>query len=249
MIELSNVALPLDAACRAATPSWRAAAARALGVPEAQVAQVEVLKRSVDARKKGNVHFVATLAVALADGAAEERLLARASRRTGGARGARGARARRFEPAPPLEVPDASAAALACGEARPVVVGAGPAGLFCALYLAKAGLRPLLVERGGSVEERCAAVAAFDAAARSIRRRTCSSAKGAPAPSPTACLPRASKAPTCATCSRRSCRRARHRRSCGKRSPTSAPTFCRRWCARCASASWRLAARCTSMRS
>lgn len=163
MIELSNVALPLDAGLPGGDALVRAAAARALGVSEAHVARVEVLKRSVDARKKGNVHFVATLAVALVDGAAEERLLVRASRRAGGTRGARGARARRFEPAPPLEVPDASAAALACGEARPVVVGAGPAGLFCALYLAKAGLRPLLVERGGSVEERCAAVTAFDA--------------------------------------------------------------------------------------
>lgn len=39
-------------------------------------------------------------------------------------------------------------------EERPVIVGTGPAGLFCGYMLAKAGYRPLLIERGGSVETR-----------------------------------------------------------------------------------------------
>ena len=37
---------------------------------------------------------------------------------------------------------------------RVVVVGSGPAGLFCALRLLRGGIRPVLVERGGTVEER-----------------------------------------------------------------------------------------------
>ena len=37
---------------------------------------------------------------------------------------------------------------------RPVVIGAGPAGLFCALMLAEHGYRPILLERGRCVEER-----------------------------------------------------------------------------------------------
>ena len=37
---------------------------------------------------------------------------------------------------------------------RPVIVGSGPAGLFCAYYLAKAGYRPLVLERGKDVENR-----------------------------------------------------------------------------------------------
>lgn len=41
---------------------------------------------------------------------------------------------------------------------RPVVVGAGPAGLFCALFLAEHGYEPLLIERGRSMEERTADV-------------------------------------------------------------------------------------------
>ena len=40
------------------------------------------------------------------------------------------------------------------GKYRPVVVGAGPAGLFCALSLARAGAKPILLERGAPVEQR-----------------------------------------------------------------------------------------------
>ena len=40
---------------------------------------------------------------------------------------------------------------------RPIVVGSGPSGLFCALLLAESGYRPVLIERGGSVAERRAA--------------------------------------------------------------------------------------------
>ncbi|MDO5476841.1 MAG: FAD-binding protein [Eubacteriales bacterium] len=46
-------------------------------------------------------------------------------------------------------------------EHRPVVIGAGPAGLFCALCLAKQGYRPILLERGARMEERTRAVDTF----------------------------------------------------------------------------------------
>lgn len=46
-------------------------------------------------------------------------------------------------------------------EKRPVVVGSGPAGLFCALYLARTGCNPILLERGAPVEERTKAVETF----------------------------------------------------------------------------------------
>ena len=44
---------------------------------------------------------------------------------------------------------------------RPVIVGTGPAGLFCALLLAENGYAPLLLERGGSVNERKCATERF----------------------------------------------------------------------------------------
>ena len=154
MLELSNVRMPLDAGLSGAAGKrvMRRAAARALGVPEGKLAEIRLLKRSVDARKKSDVHFVAALAVSFAAGEdAGAHVL----------KSVRGVRVRPYKPSEPLRIPCCSHAAQKPGFVRPVVVGAGPAGLFCALYLAQAGLRPLLIERGGDVVERTAAVETF----------------------------------------------------------------------------------------
>ncbi|MBQ8598441.1 MAG: FAD-dependent oxidoreductase [Lachnospiraceae bacterium] len=47
------------------------------------------------------------------------------------------------------------------GDVRPVIIGMGPAGLFCGYMLAKAGFRPILLERGKAVEERICDVEHF----------------------------------------------------------------------------------------
>ncbi len=44
---------------------------------------------------------------------------------------------------------------------RPLIVGSGPTGLFCALLLAENGYRPILLERGGSIAQRRSAVSSF----------------------------------------------------------------------------------------
>ena len=59
----------------------------------------------------------------------------------------------KVEPLPKVELKE--------NESRPVIVGAGPAGLYAALTLAEAGLKPLLLEQGSAASEREAEVDAF----------------------------------------------------------------------------------------
>ena len=160
MLEISNLALPLDAGLegKQAEKLVRRAAARALNIPPNDITEIRLLKRSVDARKKHDVHFVATLGVEMAGGAKAEAVAIEAAAHRKGA-----ANVKAHRPYEPLRVPQVGASRRAQDEPRPIVVGTGPAGLFCALYLARAGLRPLVVERGAAVDERMAAVDAFNA--------------------------------------------------------------------------------------
>ena len=119
--------------------SLRQAAAQTLGIAQSEILEVQVFKRSFDARK-ADILAVFILDVQLAP-ATEARLLAQHAHH------AHIAATPDMAYLPPALAP----AAL---KSRPVVVGFGPCGMFAALLLAQMGFKPLVLERGPMVRQR-----------------------------------------------------------------------------------------------
>ena len=212
MLRLTELRLPLD------HTAGRAAGRHPpeLGIEPRELIGFSIFRRSFDARKRGAIALIYHLDV---ETARESEILRRLQGRS--ASGLAGG-------------PDAghllSFRRPGAGEdpaARPIVIGIGPCGLFAGLLLAEMGFRPILLERGKQVRERT--VDTFGLWRKRdprIRNPTCSSARAAPAPFPTASSTARSRTPdtAAARCSPNSSRPARRPRSCSSTSPTSAPS-------------------------
>lgn len=148
MIKVNQVKLPVTASVKL----LRLQCAKQLGVKPAEIATLEVLRRSIDARKRPEIFFSYTLLVELEGGLrAEEKLVKRLRNRDV----QMGERVEYRAPELGEKIGDVPRRDYFREEAhRPVVVGFGPAGMFAALILARAGMHPIVYERGASVEER-----------------------------------------------------------------------------------------------
>ena len=112
-------------------------AAQLLKVSNSKIRQVKIVRRSVDARKKPDVKIIYTIEVAVEGN--EGKIL-----RNSGCKRASIAKGNYYKP--PKQKLES--------EKRPVVIGFGPAGMFAALILSMAGLKPIVLERGEDAQSR-----------------------------------------------------------------------------------------------
>ncbi len=124
-------------------------AAKLLNIPEQEIRDLVILRQSVDARKKPELFYTYSLLVQVGNEDAVLRKAWKDPRKKNQIQKAEQV-AYRFPESGTLKI-----------ENRPVVVGMGPGGLFCAYELALHGYRPIVLERGRDVDSRTADVERF----------------------------------------------------------------------------------------
>ncbi len=134
MLRLTEIKLPLDHAPEDIT---EAAIAR-LEIEPSELLSCTIFRRAHDARKKSAIKLIYSLDVEVTD---EPSLLERFSETTN------------IRPTPDSTYKFVAKAPEKLSS-RPIVIGAGPCGLFAALTLAQMGFRPIILERGKVVRER-----------------------------------------------------------------------------------------------
>ena len=140
---VNNIKLPIDASSKEAFSVARKRLSR-LGI-STNDADFSIYRKSTDARRKDDIKFVYSVAVAADFSNINEKRLAEAD-----------VAISYKDTLPEIEYGNEPLTA------PPLIVGAGPCGLFAGLILAENGYKPIIVERGGPVDERKASVKRFN---------------------------------------------------------------------------------------
>ena len=139
MLRVSNIKIDIDQPIDLV----RSKLCKKLRIHDSDIIDYSIYKESIDARKKGQISFVYTVDVSLKS---EKKILAR-------------------KPKDTVFIESNRYQDVKSGrenmENPPLVVGAGPAGLFASLVLAQRGYRPILLERGQDVDTRTADIDKF----------------------------------------------------------------------------------------
>ena len=119
--------------------------AKTLHIKESDFLEFHIVKKSLDARRKPDLVYLYSVIFSVAE---EEKVL-----RTN--RNNKNLSVAKKQPSLQQEISDVKR------KERVIIVGAGPAGLFCAYYLSLCGLKPVILEQGAPVEERVREVEKF----------------------------------------------------------------------------------------
>lgn len=141
MLRIRQIEVPIDSEQE---KMIRKKCSKILGVREDEIVGLKINKKSLDARKKPFLYYVYEVDVSVVR---EEKILSKTRNRDV------------FQmPEEVYHFPNQGEERL---NFRPVIVGAGPAGLFCGYMLATYGYQPLILERGEKVEDRIKTVEEF----------------------------------------------------------------------------------------
>ncbi len=141
MLRIRQVKVPIDKDNR---DYLITTVASSLRIKRSDILEYSIVKRSLDARKKNNVHYVYEVDVSLIN---ENKIL------------------KQNKSLDIIVTPNEEYLFEITGTdvltERPIIVGSGPAGLFCAYILAENNYRPIIIERGAPVDERVKVIEEF----------------------------------------------------------------------------------------
>lgn len=140
MIRINQIKLPIEHT----DAQLRKKVCKALRISEKQILELSVAKRSIDARKKPELQYIYSVDVTVENEASVLKKVANNNIMS--------TKPKKYV-LPLLNRQHITV--------PPVIVGAGPAGLFCAYAFVQRGVNPIVIERGRSIEERSADVAKF----------------------------------------------------------------------------------------